>query len=141
MKLEKIIESVRQYADHAVVISEAEPVAPPGPRVVYVNETFTKMTGYAADEILGETPRVLQGLNTDPDARHRIRSNLERWIPSRERMLNYRKDGSQFWVELSIVPVADSTGWWHYWVSVQREVAGPWLDDLKEPAGPMPAIC
>lgn len=37
-------------------------------------------------------------------------------------MLNYRKDGTEFWVELSIVPVADERGWFTHWVSVQRDI-------------------
>ncbi len=43
----------------------------------------------------------------------------------REVVLNYRKGGAPFWVEIDITPLADSDGWFSYWVAVQREVRGP----------------
>ncbi|WLT40195.1 PAS domain S-box protein [Synechocystis sp. B12] len=45
----------------AVVITEAEPIDDPGPRILYVNEAFTKITGYTAEEMLGKTPEFYRG--------------------------------------------------------------------------------
>jgi len=119
----RLFESVVVNANDAVVITEAEPIdGPEGPRIVYVNEAFLRNTGYSAGEVIGQTPRMFQGPDTDRATLATIRTALERWEPVRAELLNYRKDGTAFWVEVEIVPVADSDGWYTHWVSVQRDV-------------------
>lgn len=118
----RLLESVAVHARDSIVITEAEPLDQPGPRILYCNEAFTRATGYSSAEVLGKTPRILQGVNTDPAARARLREALSAWQPVEIEMINYRKDGTEFWVELSIVPVADDRGWFTHWVSVQREI-------------------
>lgn len=117
----RILESVVTAANDAVVVTEPEPLDAPGPRIIYVNEALTRMTGYGPEELLGKTPRVLQGPGTDPEATRRIRAALERGEPVRVELLNYRKDGSEFWVEVSIAPVLDASGQVVQWTSIQRE--------------------
>lgn len=118
----RLLESVVISTNDAVLITEAEPFDEPGPRIVYVNPAFTRMTGYTLEEVLGKTPRILQGEQTDRRALDQIRTALQNWQPVRVDLSNYHKDGSQFWVELSIVPVADETGWYTNWVAVQRDI-------------------
>ena len=116
-----MLESSLENANDAILITEAEPVDLPGPRIIYANKAFLRTTGYTAEEVLGQTPRILQGPRTDPQARATIRRALERWRPVCIEVLNYRKDGSEFWVELNIMPVANEKGWFTHWVSVQRD--------------------
>jgi PAS domain S-box-containing protein len=122
MDLSEVTGKLGQHVRDAVVITEAESVDSPGPRMVWVNQAFTDMTGYSLEEAIGQTPRMLQGPDTDPETRVRIRNRLKAWRPVREVLKNYTKDGKPFWVELDIKPIADSTGWYHYWVAVQRDV-------------------
>ncbi|HET9984732.1 MAG TPA: PAS domain S-box protein [Longimicrobiales bacterium] len=117
----RLMESAVANAADAVVITDAKPFGDPGPGIVYVNEAFTQMTGYAADEVMGKNPRFLQGPDTDPAAVARIRPALERREPVRVELLNYRKDGSPFSVELSIVPVVDERGRVTHYTAIQRE--------------------
>jgi PAS domain S-box-containing protein len=105
----------------AVLITEAEPTELPGPRILYANPSFERMTGYSCDEVLGKTPRILQGPKTDRAATQRMHDALKARQPIHEELLNYRKDGSEFFVDLSIVPVSDQNGWYTHWVSIQRE--------------------
>ena len=118
----RLLESVAVHARDSIVITEAEPVSLPGPRIIYCNAAFTRATGYEASEVIGKTPRLLQGERTDPEAKARLRAALSAWEPIEIEMINYRKDGAEFWVELSIVPVADDRGWFTHWVSVQRDI-------------------
>lgn len=118
----RLLESVAVHARDSILITEAEPIDLPGPRVLYCNAAFTRATGYSPDEIIGQTPRILQGPKSDPAACARIRQALIAWQPIEIELINYRKDGTEFWVELSIVPVADERGWFTHWVSVQRDV-------------------
>jgi len=118
----RLFESVVVNANDAVLITEAEPIDNLGPRIVYVNEAFTHMTGYSLEEVLGKTPRILQGPKTDRATLDKIRTALQAWQPVRVELIDYCKDGSEFWVELNIAPVADETGWYTHWISVQRDI-------------------
>ncbi len=118
----RLLESVAVHARDSIVITQAEPIDLPGPRIIYCNAAFTQATGYSAEEVIGLTPRLLQGPRTDPASRARLRRALAAWKPIEIEMINYRKDGTEFWVELSIVPVANEKGWYTHWVSVQRDI-------------------
>jgi diguanylate cyclase (GGDEF)-like protein/PAS domain S-box-containing protein len=117
----RLLESVVVSANDAVLITEAAPINAPGPRIVYANHAFTAMTGYQADEVIGQTPRILQGPHTDRATLDSIRAALEQWQPVRVELVNYRKDGAPFWMEMSIVPVTDGTGWNTHWIAIQRD--------------------
>ncbi|MBE9176040.1 PAS domain S-box protein [Synechocystis salina LEGE 06155] len=118
----RLLQSVVVNTNDAVVITEAEPLDDPGPRILYVNEAFTKITGYAAEEILGKTPRVLQGPKTSRTELDKVRQAISQWQSITVEVINYRKDGSEFWVEFSLVPVANKTGFYTHWIAVQRDV-------------------
>ncbi|MBD2328779.1 PAS domain S-box protein [Alkalinema sp. FACHB-956] len=118
----RLLESVIVNANDAVVITEAEPVQLPGPHIIYVNRAFTRMMGYEPEDVIGKTPRILQGPKTDLHTLEHIRSALHQWKSVLVEVINYRKDGSEIWVELSIFPVADQTGRYHYWVGIQRDI-------------------
>lgn len=117
-----LLESVVLNAHDAIVITEAEPVEPPGPRIVFVNDAFTRMMGYEKHEVIGKTPRILQGPKTDWAVLKNLRSALKNWQPVITELINYHKDGSEIWIELSIFPVTDQTGNYTYWVGLQREI-------------------
>ncbi len=119
----RLLESVAVNANDAILITEAEPIDLPGPRILYANKAFSEMTGYTADEIIGQTPRILQGEGTCPESRAQIRAALKNWQPIVVELLNYKKDGTPFWVELSITPVANEKGWYTHWVSIQRDIS------------------
>ena len=118
----RLLAAALENANDVVLITEAEPVGLPGPRVIYVNDAFTRMTGYSPEEILGRTPRILQGPGTDPQTCALLRRKLKAWKPVQVELLNYRKDGTPFWSQLDIRPLADENGWYTHWISIQRDV-------------------
>ncbi|WP_263385772.1 sensor domain-containing protein [Granulicella arctica] len=118
----RLFESVVVHANDAILITEAEPLDSPGPRIVYANPAFTRMTGYSLEEVLGRSPRLLQGPLSGSEAPALIRAALQAWKPIEIELINYRKDGEPFWVQLSITPVASESGWYTHWISVQREI-------------------
>lgn len=119
-----LFESVVVNANDVVLVSEAEPLDAPsgGPKVIYVNPAFTRMTGYAASEIIGLTPRILQSAKTDRNELDRLRAALYRWEPVEVELLNVRKDGVEFWAQINITPIADAQGWYTHWVAIQRDI-------------------
>lgn len=119
----RMFEAAVRYAEDAILITDTSSIeAPYGPNIIFVNEAFTRLTGYSAQEALGQTPSILQGPETSKEAIKKIRHALSRWRPVRQEILNYRKDGSAHWVDLSIVPVSDNTGWFTHWVGIQRDI-------------------
>ncbi len=118
----KLLESVVTNTNDSVLITEAEPFDEPGPRIVYVNEAFTKMTGYTAEEVIGKTPRILQGPKTDREELNKLGAALRQFQPYEVTLLNYKKSGEEFWIQMSINPVADSSGWFTHFVSIERDV-------------------
>ena len=108
----------------AVVLTEADVINKPGPRIVFCNQAFLNMTGYEKNEVLGRSPRFLQGKSPDRDVTSSIRSSLSKWDTFKKTLTNYTKQGSPFEVELHISPVKDVTGWYSHWISVQRDVSG-----------------
>lgn len=119
----RLLETAVSRQGDILLITEAEPIeSPEGPKIVYVNEAFIKRTGYSREEAIGKTPRLLQGPKTDRAELDRIREALETWQPVRSELINYTKSGDEFWIELDIVPVADKTGRYTHWVSVERDV-------------------
>jgi PAS domain S-box-containing protein len=122
MDLNTLVATLGDHVRDAVLITEAEPFDLPGPRIVWVNDAFTRTTGYTLADVVGQTPRILQGEDVDQDALAAIREALKAWRPIRQVLKNYTKDGEPFWIELDIKPVADADGWHHYWLAVQRDV-------------------
>ncbi|WP_263971137.1 PAS domain S-box protein [Leptolyngbya sp. PCC 6406] len=118
----RLLQSVVVNTNDAVLITEAEPIDEPGPRILYVNKAFTRTTGYSLEEVVGKTPRIFQGSKTDRAVLDIVRASLLEWRPVTAEVINYRKDGSEFWVEFSIVPVADRTGYYTHWIAVQRDI-------------------
>jgi diguanylate cyclase (GGDEF)-like protein/PAS domain S-box-containing protein len=78
--------------------------------VVYVNRGFETLTGYAAADLIGKNLRLLQSDDRDQDARHRLREALGKGEPCRVLLRNYRKDGTVFWNEMTILPMRDADG-------------------------------
>ncbi|GBO52808.1 hypothetical protein APA_609 [Pseudanabaena sp. lw0831] len=117
----RLLQSVVVNTNDAVIITEAEPIDAPGPRILYVNEAFTRISGYQPEEVLGQTPRILQGAKTDPAQLQKVRNALALWESVTVEVINYRKDGTEFWNEFSLVPVANAKGCYTHWIAVQRD--------------------
>jgi len=106
-------------ADEGIVIADIR--QPDGP-LIFVNQGFERLTGYAAAEVLGRNCRFLQGPATDPATAAEISAAVRLRRSSVVEILNYRKDGSTFWNRLSITPVRDSSGEVSHYIGVQSNV-------------------
>ena len=88
--------------------------------VVYVNPQFTELTGYAPEEVLGQTPGMLQGPDTDRSVLYRLEDDLANDRTFHGRATNYRKNGEPFEMEWKVRKVIDLDDV-HYYIAVQRE--------------------
>jgi len=105
----------------SILITELE-LEEPGPRIVYVNDGFTRMTGYSKEEVIGKTPRILQGPKTDKAVLKKLKERLQAGKSFFGQAVNYRKDGSEFVNQWDIHPLTDDEGNVTHWVSYQHDI-------------------
>jgi len=118
----RMLQRVVEQIEEAIVVTDNHLDSPGGPKIVYVNQAFCNMTGYTQDEILGKTPRILQGPNTEKDVINTLRKNLEDGEDFEGETINYRKDGEEYWLRWGITPVLDRSGQVEYYASIQRDI-------------------
>ena len=116
----ELLEAVVVNANDAVVVTASGEAG--DQKIVFVNPAFTTMTGYEFDEVVNRHPRLLVGPRTDLETQNRLRAAVERRVPTRVELLQYRKDGSTFWVENSVSPISAGERRVRYIVSVQRDI-------------------
>ena len=116
-----LLETAVAQAKEAVLITSAR-LDPPGPEILFVNPAFSEMTGYSQEEVLQKTPRILQGPKSDRAMLTELREALSRGETFSGETVNYRKDGSEYYVEWDITPIRTSGGQISHFLSIQRNV-------------------
>jgi|GEM_PF-2712026 PAS domain S-box-containing protein len=117
----RLLGSAVEQSKESIIITDAE-LNLPGPKIVFVNGAFTQMTGYAAAEVLGKTPRLFQGPHTDKAVLKRLRKNLENNEMFAGETINYRKDGKEFDLEWQIAPIRNAAGKITHFVGIERDI-------------------
>ncbi|MEO0514580.1 MAG: PAS domain S-box protein [Planctomycetota bacterium] len=117
----RLIQSAVEQVGESVTITDNQ-LDRPGPHIVYVNPTFTAMTGYEPHEAIGCSPRILQGPKTDQEVLRKLRQCLKQGKPFFGETTNYRKDGSDYVVEWNVNPLRDDRGNITHWVAIQRDI-------------------
>lgn len=91
--------------------------------IIYVNSGFLNITGYSVEEVIGQNCRFLQGQQSDPIVTKKIREALQKREPITVELINYRKNGKEFYNELTINPVCDDHGVLTHFVGIQNDVS------------------
>ncbi|WP_166425311.1 diguanylate cyclase [Paraglaciecola sp. 20A4] len=116
-------QSIVDNAQDIIIVTEADELtAPFGPRIIYVNDAFEKLTGYTREEAIGETPRILQGKDTDKDELKRISLGLQNKQNVSANILNYTKTGHPYWLGLNIFPLKNKHGDVTHFAAIERDV-------------------
>ena len=123
-------DTLLESMSESILITDTQLMAP-GPHVIYVNQSFEKMTGWSRDEIIGQSPRVLQGPKTNMNIFDDLREKLLNGETWSGRTVNYRKDETEFHMEWSITPVLNKEGRIHQYLAVQKDVTQVVLTELK----------
>ncbi len=113
---EQLLAMVASRANAIVMISDKNDI------VEWVNEEFTKITGYTAEEIIGKHPSILRGPATNQVAIDRIAEKKRSGNSFHDELLNYRKDGQPIWLQMHVTPLADDSGNIEYFVAIQEDI-------------------
>jgi PAS domain S-box-containing protein len=127
MDMDFSLEDVVRFANDIVIITEAFPLDEPGPKIVYVNKAFTRLTGYTREEVLGKSLRILQEPESDSDKKAKIRAALEKREPVRTTIVNYSKSGKAYWLDINIIPLKNKRGEVTHFAAIERD-----LTEIKE---------
>lgn len=111
-----------EATNDAILITSASDLDRPGPRIIYANKAFCKISGYEREEVIGKTPRILQGPGTSQQALSRIAEALRLGQECQEELLNYSRDGTPYWLDIHIVPLHDELGTIRYFGAIERDV-------------------
>ncbi len=108
---------VAQNTDNAVIITDAEGY------IEWVNDGFTRISGYSAAETVGHKPgQVLQGHATDPAAVERMREAIRNGFAFDVEVLNYHKSGKPYWLHITAQPVFDDRGNVRHFVAIEADI-------------------
>jgi PAS domain S-box-containing protein len=121
----RLLKSAIEQSNESVVIMTAQ-LDPPGPRIVYANPAFTKMTGYASEEVVGKAPHILQGPKTDRSVLSQLYEACAAGKVFHGETINYRKDRSEFHLEWTAGPVRDERGDVTHFAAAQRDITERW---------------
>lgn len=127
----KLLESVVTNINDAVLITEAQELDEPGPRILYVNDAFTRMTGYTSEDVIGKSPRFLQGPKTDKEELKKLSKAIRAYKSCDVTIINYDKKGSEFWVNFEVTPVTNEQGLCTHFIAIQRDVTAKKIDGQK----------
>lgn len=118
------MERALQGANIPIIITEAG-LKRPGPRIVFANRAFCASTRYSEKELVGQTPRILQGPRTDRELLKRLAERLKNGEPFTGQTINYRKDGTTYLASWNISPICDDNGKITHYVSFQLHQPAP----------------
>jgi len=118
--MKRMLKYSLEMSFNGIVVTTAQPGYP----ILYANSAFLDMTGYAADEVIGQSPAILQGPLTDPEVLGRLRRDIENDEIFHGRAINYRKDGSTFLMEWKIVPIRNPEGVTTHFLAIQKDATG-----------------
>ncbi len=118
----KVLESAIANTNESIAILNAKTKKSPYREILYVNDAFTKMTGFKKEEILGESLLQLMGKETDPRAIVKVLQALDDGEPCHLESAYYSKTGKELWAHISFAPVRDSNNEFSHWICIGRDI-------------------
>ena len=117
--MKRMLEASMEESFNSIVITEAGKGYP----IVYVNSAFCELTGYGPHEVMGKSPAILQGPNTDKAVIEQLNADISEGKLFHGKAINYRKDRSEFMMEWKIVPIRNDQEQITHYLAIQRDVS------------------
>jgi PAS domain S-box-containing protein len=116
--MRRLLEASIAESFNSIIITEAAEGYP----IVYANASFSEMTGYRPDEVIGKSPSILQGPATNQAVLKRLSEDISAGRVFHGRAVNYRKNGQPFIMEWKIVPIRNADRHISHYMAIQREI-------------------
>ena len=115
---DELLTIVARTTSSSVIITDADR------KILWVNDSFTKLTGYSKEEVIGQKPSsMLQGIESKRHIVQQMRQALNDQVNFTGEFINYAKDGSPYWIRLIIDPVFDEQGCLTNYIGVQQDIS------------------
>jgi PAS domain S-box-containing protein len=117
-----LLETAVARLNDIVVILEAGEVEHTAPRVVFVNDAFTRHTGYSRQELFQNTAAIFRVSPEHRASLEKIRDDMRNWKAVRTDIAVPTRHGCELWLEMTIAPIADESGKLTHWAAVGRDI-------------------
>jgi PAS domain S-box-containing protein len=118
----RLLETVITQTNDSVMICSIELNESAMPSILFVNSAFENMTGYNTDEAIGMSLDILFGKKSDIQQTEKLKKCIKEYQACSVETICYKKDGSVFWINFSMIPVTNKDGEHSHWISIQRDV-------------------
>ncbi|RKS01979.1 PAS domain S-box-containing protein [Flavobacterium sp. 102] len=118
----RLLETVITQSKDAVMITDIDTSSEVIPNIIFVNSAFTDMTGYKANEVIGKSPVMFFGSKSDILEFDRLKTAIQDYKECFIETISYKKNGEEFWINFSMIPVTNKDGEHSHWISIQRDV-------------------
>ncbi len=127
----RLLESGISRLNDIVMITEATSADDSGHRIIYVNDAFERITGFNHEDVIGKSPSILHGRNTQKEELVKINQSLRDRRAVHTEVIYYKKSAEEIWLELDIVPISDEVGLNTHWVAVMRDITQRKQTEMK----------
>lgn len=118
----RLLETVITQSKDAVMITDIDTSTEVIPNIIFVNSAFTDMTGYKSNEVIGKSPVMFFGAKSDILQFDKLKTAIQEYKECFVETINYKKNGEEFWINFSMIPVTNKDGEHSHWISIQRDV-------------------
>ncbi|GEM_PF-6641165 len=118
-----LFENVLDNARDGILITDNSILSGEQPIILYANRAMENISGYTEEELVGKSPKILRGPDTQGGEKARISEALRAGESIQSELINYTKSGEPYWASLNILPVKDEQGKVSHFVSLQRNVS------------------
>lgn len=118
----RLLETVITQTKDAVMITDINTIDNIIPNIIFVNSAFTDMTGYSAEEVIGKTASMLFSKKSDILEFNKLKTAIQEYKDCFIEIISNKKNGEEFWINFSMIPVTDKEGEHSHWISIQRDI-------------------
>ncbi|HTO35127.1 MAG TPA: PAS domain-containing protein, partial [Flavobacterium sp.] len=118
----RLLETVITQTKEAILITDTDTSKSEIPDIIYVNPAFAKMTGYKSTEVIGKSPVIFKGPKADEQEFKKLVNCIKNFKECFIETISYKKNGTEYWVNFSMIPVTNKDGDYTHWISIQRDV-------------------
>jgi PAS domain S-box-containing protein len=115
-------EFVKNFTKFASSISEGVIISDEKEEIIWVNKSFEKISGYTLKELIGKGPEIFHGVNTNKRVVQNLRKTIKKGEPVSIELINYKPDGTPYWINLSITPILNENNKVTKYISLERDI-------------------